>query len=86
MKIHLDAEDSRSSEGSGRAPRHCRNGKGKTPREGKKARRGAPHDSEEVLRNPCILDCSQHQARGEKQEWLPRPFFLGGPNKGTSCT
>ena len=30
LKIHLDAEDSWSSEGSGCAPRHCRKGKGKT--------------------------------------------------------
>ena len=31
MKIDLDAEDSQSSEGSGRTPRHRRMGKGKTP-------------------------------------------------------
>ena len=40
----------------------------------------------ELLRNPCILEDSQRQARGENQKWLPHPCLLGGPKEGGIAT
>ena len=44
MKIDLDAEESRSCEGSGRINRHRRKGKGKTPERARRPIDNHPHD------------------------------------------
>ena len=36
----------------------------------------------ELLSNPCILEDSQRQARGENQKWLLDPCILRGPKEG----
>ena len=46
MKVDLDAEDSRSSEDSGRAPRHRRSGKAKTAERVRRPGDGHQHDSD----------------------------------------
>ena len=40
----------------------------------------------ELLHNPCILEDSQRQARGENEKWLPHPCIRGGPKEGTIAT
>ena len=59
---------------------------------GEKIRIGCPNPAfsgaqtrAELLRNPCILEGPQRQARGENHKWLPHPHLLGGPKRGRNC-
>ena len=82
MKINLDAEDSRSREGSGRAPHHGRKGKGKTTERARRAAEGHPHASDP------FVTCSNGDGPERRHHREPMGCGLGvagaGGGKGDS--
>ena len=45
-----------------------------------------PQEMAELLRNPCILEGPQRQARRKNRNCLPNPCFLRGPKEGDIAT
>ena len=76
MKINLDAEDPRSSKGSGPATRLRRKYKGKTLEGPRRSTQGHPHDS-----NP-FLTCSDEDAENRRHRHEPTACNVGAPGAG----
>ena len=76
MKIDLDAEDSWSSEGSGRATHPRRKSKGKTPERARRPAEKHPHYSDH------FVTCSDGDGRDHRHRQEPEGCRVGLPGAG----
>ena len=76
MKMDLNAEDFRSSEGSDLAARPQRKGKGKTPKRPRRSAERHPHDSDP------FVTCSDGNGRNRRHPHKPRGCIVRVPRAG----